>query len=166
VRRTLGSGLFERACGYLRQVTTVQDALTAVTVGVHSRGITAMHDATEGGVIAGILELGRASQLGVEIDQGSIPISQETREICSLFRIDPLTSLSEGSLIISCEPRRTSKLLSKLHSGRIGAEVIGRLTKNSGEACAVGKRGRVRLKYPKFDPYWRAYLKAIKKGWT
>ncbi len=166
VRKALGSRLFEQACRYLHKVTTVPEALTAVTVGVHSRGVTAMHDATEGGVMAGVLELGSASRLGVEIDLGSIPISQETREICRLFRIDPLTSLSEGSLIISCEPGKTSKVLSKLRSGGIGAEVIGRLTKRAGEACAAGKRGRVMLRYPKFDPYWRAYLKAIKRGWT
>jgi hydrogenase expression/formation protein HypE len=166
VRKALGSRLFERACRYLHQVTTVQEALTAVTVGVHSRGVTAMHDTTEGGVTAGVLELGSASRLGVEIDLDSIQISQETREICRLFRIDPLTSLSEGSLMISCEPGKTGKLLSKLHSGGIAAGVIGRLTKNAGEAFALGKRGRTLLKYPKFDPYWGAYQKAVKKGWT
>jgi hydrogenase expression/formation protein HypE len=166
VKKALGVSLFERALGSLHKVTTVPEALAAVTVGVHSRGVTAMHDVTEGGVMAGVLELGKASRLGIEIDLASIPISLETLEICKLFRIDPLTSLSEGSLLIACRPEKTSRLLNKLNSGRIEARVIGRLAKAAGRAFAVGKRGCRILKYPESDPYWKAYSGAIRKGWT
>ena len=166
VRRALGTRLFERAWKYLTNVSTVREALIAVLVGVHSEGVTAMHDATEGGVMAAVLELARASRLGVELDLSSISVSQETREICRLFRIDPLTSLSEGSLIIACKPEKTNRLLNKIRSERIGADVIGRLTKRTRSTFGSSRRGRVRLRYPKFDPYWRAYWKAIKKGWN
>lgn len=165
VRKVLGARLFERAWRYLRKVSTVKDALTAVSVGMHQDGVTAMHDATEGGVIAAALELASASHLGVELDLGRIAIAEETEGICRFFEINPMTSLSEGSLIIACRPNKTGKLLSRLKSARIESQVIGRLTSKTSAAYARTKRGRVRLHYPKFDPYWRAYWKGTTRKW-
>jgi hydrogenase expression/formation protein HypE len=164
IKRVLGSRLFEKARGYLFKVSTVKDALTAASVGIHQNGVTAMHDATEGGVIAAVLELTNASGLGVEIDLDMIPISEETREICKFFRINPLTSLSEGTLIIAARPNETARVLRQLKSNGISSHVIGRLTKTR-SARATTRRGWVRLKYPSFDPYWRAYQKGTTKRW-
>lgn len=165
VRKVLGAKLFENAWHYLTKVSTVEDALTAASVGVHRDGVTAMHDATEGGVTAAVIELATASALGAEIDVTNISISEETREICGFFGIDPLSSLSEGTLIIAARPHRTARVLSKLKSAGIPSRVIGRLTSKSGSVYARTSRGRVRLNYPRFDPYWKAYLKGTTKGW-
>jgi hydrogenase maturation factor len=164
VSRALGDRLFERAQKYLGKVSTVKDALTAVTVGVHENGVSSMHDATEGGVIAAISELAGASRHGAELDLEAIPISQETEEICKAFGIDPFTSLSEGSLVITCRPRKTGKVLAKLREAKINATVIGQLTK-SRAIYATGNDGRSRVRYPKVDPYWRAYWNATRKHW-
>jgi hydrogenase maturation factor len=165
VRKALGSKLFRKAWGYLEKVTVLKDALTAVKVGVRADGVTAMHDATEGGFTSAIMELAAASRLGVEVDLESVPISQETMEICRLFQIDPLTSLSEGCLLIACKPDRTIRLLSKLKSEGISSQVVGRLTSRTASAYGTSRRGRIRLKYPKSDPYWTAYWKAARKKW-
>ncbi len=165
IRKVLGPRLFEKARHYLRKVSTVKDALTAASVGVHGDGVTAMHDATEGGVKAAVLELAAASGLGAELDVTSISISEETREICKFVRIDPLTSLSEGTLIIASRPHKTSKVLSELRSHGIPSQVIGRLTSKSQVVFAKTKAGRIHMKYPAHDPYWRAYSKGIGKRW-
>ena len=88
-----------------------------------------MHDATEGGVVAAVLELASAAELGAEIDLQSIPIARETREICKFFKIDPLISLSGGSLVITCKPCKTTKLLAKLKAAedRIKRDRAGKL---------------------------------------
>lgn len=164
VKRMLGSKLFNRARSYLSKVSTVNDSLTAASVGVHQNGVTAMHDATEGGVVAAVLELTTASRVGADLDLESIRISEETEGICRLFHIDPLTSLSEGSLIITCKPNRTNRLLARLKSSGIDSDVIGRLTK-SRLVYARGEKSIRRLSYPKFDPYWRAYWKARSRRW-
>jgi hydrogenase maturation factor len=165
VRRGIGANLCAKASGYLHQVSTVKDSLTAVSVGVHQNGVTAMHDATEGGVMAAAIELAQASGLGVELDLSAIPISTETNEICRLFRINPLTSLSEGSLIIACRPTRVGRLTAKLRGARLTSNVIGRLTRKR-VFRGVDSTGTKRtLRYPKFDPYWRAYWKATSKHW-
>lgn len=165
VRRALGPRLYERARTYLANVTTVKDALAATSVGIHGEGVTAMHDATEGGVIAAIIELANASELGADLDLDNVPISQETREVCRLFQIDPFVSLSEGSLVIASRPERTSKVLNKLSSEGIEAQVLGRLKSKTQAVYGVSSKGRVRLRYPKEDPYWKAFWKAVRKGW-
>lgn len=165
VKKAIGSELFEKACAYLHKVSTVMDALTAVSLGVHEDGVTAMHDATEGGVIAAVFELAQASRLGAEILLSEIPVATETREICRLFHIDPLTSLSEGSLVITCRPERTEKLLGKLRAAEIPASLVGRLTKTQRYLGLDSSGARQPLHYPRSDPYWKAYWKAVSKRW-
>ena len=163
LRRAIGFLLFEKALLYLRKVSTVGDALSAVSVGLHQDGVTAMHDATEGGVIAAILELADASRMGGEIHLPDIPISDETNEICRFFRINPLTSLSEGSLVIAARPSKTDRILHKLNAAGIQAQVIGQLTSRTSAVYASTEHRRSRLKYPNTDPYWKAYSTGMRR---
>ena len=165
-RKMLGDRLFNEARTYIRSVTTVEDATIAASIGVRNRGVTAMHDATEGGVIAGIIELSNASGLGAIVNTDDIRISEETRETCKLFRIDPLVSLSEGSLIIALRPSATNKVLSELSSKGIQSNVIGRLSSKFRGCKAVTRRGTRPLKYPNADPYWKAYARATRRKWA
>jgi len=165
VRKALGSYLFDRAWKYFPKSNTVQDAVTAARIGLHERGVTAMHDATEGGVVSGLLELAEASSLGGTVSLGDIPISDETQRLCEFFRIDPLVSLGEGSLIITCKPDRTKRIVDNLHSKGIQATSIGKLSSGIRGIRGVSASGRVALQYPTRDPYWGAYWKAVQKGW-
>jgi hydrogenase expression/formation protein HypE len=164
VRKHVGSELYGRARQYLKKLSTVDDALTAVSVGLHEKGVTAMHDATEGGVISAILELADASHLGAEVDLASVMVTEETKAVCKLFHIDPLVSLSEGSLLLTTNPARTSKVMSRLEKAGIPSRIIGNMTSTC-KVYANSTKGRSRLRYPEFDPYWRAYAKAKRKGW-
>jgi len=166
VRKALGRKLFALAWNYLGKTSTVRDALTASSIGVRRDGVTAMHDATEGGVIAGLIELASASDLGMIVDVESIPVSEESRALCDHFKIDPMVSLSEGSLIIASRPAKTDKVLSKLTSAGIPSYVVGKMTsKFRGCKGATGRRMRS-LSYPDVDPYWKAYSRGIEKGWS
>jgi hydrogenase expression/formation protein HypE len=165
VRNAIGPTLFEKAWKYLWKLSTVDDALAAVSVGFHDEGVTAMHDATEGGVISAILELADASHVGADVDLSSLPVTEETQAVCQLFKIDPLISLSEGSLVLATNPKRTSKVIQRLKTRGIATYVIGRTTKSSG-VYAISEKGRRRLHYPKFDPYWKAYSTAKREGWS
>lgn len=165
VRRALGPDLFASALRYLTKVTTVKDALTVASVGIHESGVTAMHDVTEGGIIAASLEIAQASKAGIELSLDEVHVSEETKAICRLFRMDPLTSLGEGSLIVSCKPHKTDAVLRALSAKGIHARVVGRI-----RSKVFGNRGTVhnrsfQLKYPKADPYWGAYWTATRKGW-
>ncbi len=163
-RKTIGDSLFRRAWKYLPNANVVKDALTAASVGIHSRGVTAMHDATEGGVLASVLELAGASGLGATLDLESIPITEETREICELFKIDPLTSLGEGSLLITSRPIHTTRIIERLRSNGIEAHVVGRLSSKIEGVYGTTRRGHRKISYPTKDPYWRAYWKGVHMG--
>jgi hydrogenase maturation factor len=165
VRKHLGLSLFDRARKYLRGANTVNDSLSAVKAGIHQRGVTAIHDVTEGGSVAAIVEMAGASELGGVIDVESIPISEETEKICELFHLDPLTSLGEGSLLIACRPNRTSRVIDILQAQDTKATVIGQLSSSSRTLYGVSRDGRFRIRYPKRDPYWDAYWRAMRKGW-
>jgi hydrogenase expression/formation protein HypE len=166
VRRTLGHKLFDKAWNYFRSANTVRDATTAVKAGIHDRGVTAMHDSTEVGVVAAILELAEASHLGGTISLDDIPISEETLQLCRHFRINPLTSLGEGSLVIACRPQRTKAIIDKLRQEKIRASRIGILSSSTRGVYGTNNRGRISLRYPSKDPYWRAYWKAVRNGWS
>lgn len=166
MRKHLGQFLFEKAWKYLRRANTVNDSLSAVRAGIHQHGVTAMHNVTEGGSLAGIVELGEASNLGGVVDLESIPVSEETLEICKLFHLDPLASLGEGSLLIASRPHRTKRVVDTLRSRGTRATVIGRLSSRSRGLFGVSKTGRSRIRNPKQDPYWNAYWRALRKGWS
>ena len=166
VRKHLGQSLFEKAWKYLRGANTVKDSLSAVKVGIHQHGVTAIHDVTEGGSLAGIVEMAEASDLGGVIDLEIVPVSEETLEICKLFKLDPLTSLGEGSLLIASRPHRTRRVIDILQSGGTRATVIGQLSSRTEGLFGVSTKGRVRIRYPKRDPYWNAYWQALRKGWS
>ncbi len=165
VKKALGERLFEKAWQYLFNMSTVREALAAASVGVHGKGVTAMHDATEGGVAAAILELANASRLGAEVSLENLPVRDETKMVCKLFRIDPLTSLSEGSLVIASRPDRTRRILNELSQEGIDAEVVGRLSAKFQGCYGLTTRGRSIIRYPARDPYWQAFWRGVHKGW-
>ncbi len=166
VRRALGPRLFERAWEYLRKVSTVKDALAAASVGVRKNGVTAMHDATEGGVLAAIIEVSTASGLGLRLDVEKIRISDESLAVCKLFRVDPLTSLSQGSLVVATRPFATSRVLRALSSQELVPSVVGRFVSKDKGSRMLGSRFERSVGFPRTDQYWEAYSRATAKGWN
>jgi hydrogenase expression/formation protein HypE len=165
-KKVLGPHLFSKAWSSFSQSNTVKDSVKAASVGIHGRGVTAMHDATEGGVVAALLEMAEASDLGGTVVLDDIPISEETRTLCKFFRINPLISLGEGSLVIASRPQRTSRIIRKLGSHGVEGTVIGKLSSRFRGVQGVTESGREWLKYPSNDPYWKAYWNALRKGWS
>ncbi|MHB1867383.1 MAG: AIR synthase family protein [Nitrososphaerales archaeon] len=166
IEKKMGGEGLERSRKYFQRTTVVKDALTAVKVGVRTAGITAMHDATEGGVLSALYELANASSVGLRVDLSKIPVSLETETICGIFKIDPFISLSEGSLIFSCRPSKTQKALSTLRSSGIKAVVVGELVEPEHGIASIDANDReTPIKYPVIDPYWNAYYLAKQRNW-
>src|SRR5579864_4301734 len=160
VRKTLGPAAFAAAWKYLRMVTTVKDSLTAVSVGRHDNGVTAMHDATEGGILSACAELAAASKVGVTIDINSIRVSEETQAVCKLFRLDPLWSLSEGSLLIAARQSTTETILKRLSERENISSVIGRFSNRFRGMRIVTHNNSIKRAKASRDRYWIAYSTA------
>ncbi|OLE77336.1 hypothetical protein AUG19_01035 [archaeon 13_1_20CM_2_54_9] len=159
----LGKNVQERCASRLSQISTVIDAIVASSLGVRSNGVTAMHDVTEGGTLSAASEVAKASRLSITIDADQIPIYDDVRQVCALFKIDPLRSLGQGSLLISSRPGYAAKIMQRLRSRRIDSAIIGKLTRRAGHNVIV-RDGRTRtLVRSEGDPYWRAYWSGIRK---
>ena len=165
-KRALGRSLFDKAWTYFSRSNTVTDAVCAASGGIHDRGVTAMHDATEGGVITALMELASASRLGGTVYLDDIPIPEETLQLCKFYRIDPLISLGEGSLVIACKPHKTKAVRRILGSKGIHATVVGQLSSKIRGLQGVTSKGHVTMQYPSLDPYWQAYWRAVRRGWS
>jgi len=165
VAEECGAEVQNRAAQYFQKFSIVPDALTAVSIGVRSNGVTAMHDATEGGVFGALYELAASAQCGIRVTKGSIPVSEETKRICALFQLDPYRTLSEGSLTIAVRPEKVQPLLDALASQSILAAEVGELTDSSSGMWIVDEGMEEPLTYYEIDPYWKAYADAIEKGW-
>jgi hydrogenase maturation factor len=91
--------------------------------------IHAMHDPTEGGLATGIAELAIASNLGVQIDMKKIKILPEPKILSNLFKLEPLGTISSGSLLIAIEESNSNELIEILRKENISAEIIGKFGK-------------------------------------
>ena len=113
------------------QMSVVEDALTAVEAGVRDDGVTGMHDATECGVLGGLFEVARASGVGMTIDKEKILVQETVRKVCDLFGIDPYSSISEGTLVITCRPRKAMEVVRRLSDKGIPAGMVGEIVERS-----------------------------------
>jgi hydrogenase expression/formation protein HypE len=167
ITQTIGGDATKLAQTYFKKISVVEDALTVTKVGLREAGVSAMHDATEGGVLSGLYELANSSSLGLTIDLEKIPVSSETVEICKLFQIDPYVSLSEGTLILSCNQLRAADVLTLLHEKGIDASIVGQLSEPNNGIKLIGKNGEQSvMSQPARDPYWDAYYRAKRLGWS
>jgi hydrogenase expression/formation protein HypE len=147
--------LVEKAKALCLQMTVVKDALLAMESG----GVTAMHDATEGGVIGGLFEIASASGAGMEIYEEAFVYPEEVRIVCEAFGIDPLEAIAEGSLLITVGPNHSKVLLHKLSANGIEASVIGKVTRDPKTKTIKRRDGTlVPLAIPTQDPFWPAFF--------
>jgi len=123
-----------------RLISIVDDARLAVMAG----GVHAMHDPTEGGLLQGVWELAEASKVGFSVYESRISTRSETKQICSVLRLNPLRLMSSGCLLIAANRRKSDAILRSLRRRGISAAVIGTVTARSKGRKLVGTDGRIR----------------------
>jgi hydrogenase maturation factor len=142
----------------------VEDALTAVEAGVRDDGVTGMHDATECGVWGGLFEVATASGVGMTVDQDKIIVQDAVRKVCDLFGLDPYSSISEGTLIVTCRPHKAQEVTRRLRDKGIPSSMVGEIVEPR-QGMRVFRGGTSReLVHPVVDPFWAAFGKAASQG--
>lgn len=156
-----------RARALIDQVSAVEDCRALVRLGVREHGTTCLHDATEGGVLGGLIEMARATGHDLRVEQAKIPLMPEARAACEIFDIDPYWALSEGTLIATVRPERAIEAIAALAEAEIVAAVVGEVVRGSGKLWLTRPDGAVTtLDRPEPDPYWPAYSRAVREGWS
>lgn len=139
----------EEAKGFDQYLSVVPEGLLAAAFGA-----TAMHDVTEGGIYGALWELAEASGVGLEINLKSIPIRQETIEVCEHFRLNPYQLISSGSMLITARDGRG--LVRELERAGIRASLVGCCVEGKARKIINGK-DTAYLERPKTDELYKIY---------
>jgi len=164
IEKQFGRAFSDRAQKIFYMMSVVEDALTAITVGVREKGVSAMHDATECGIWGGLYEVAQAAGLGVRVEKEKIVVTEGVIEICQWLGIDPYASISEGTLIISCRPNKAEDVVKTLTRKGIKSSIVGELTKEDDGMVLVERGKEKKLVHPIVDPFWRAFYDALEKN--
>ena len=164
LRAKIGAELAGRAEDLFEQMSVVKDARVAVAYGVHEEGVTSLHDATEGGVLGGVFEIARAAGLGVRFDEEAVPIRPEVAAVCEAVGIEPLSAISEGTLLASVRPAHLEGVLAALRGAGIEAAAIGEIVPAGYGLRRLTSRGERPLEHPRVDPFWAAFGHALEVG--
>jgi hydrogenase expression/formation protein HypE len=155
-----GEGAARRARNLARACTTVADARAARKVGLGREGVTSMHDATEGGVLGALDEMAFASRKRIVVDPTRIPVPGDVALVCASFQLDPLRTMSEGALLITCAPERVPEVRRVMSRAQVPVAEIGRVERGEGLVLGHGTERPVRYTLSP-DGYWGAYEQAI-----
>ena len=148
-------------------LSVVKDCRTALRVGVRDRGVSSLHDATEGGVLGGLLEVAKAATVDLRVRRGAMLLSDETRAACELMELDPLWTLSEGTLLLTVRSAWSLEVMQALADCGIAAAEIGEVVRGQGVVWLTERNGDVvRVDEPQPDGYWMAFERAVREGWS
>ncbi len=141
----------------IRMQTCVHDALFLTRVG----GVHAMHDTTEGGLVAALNEMAESANIGFTVDLKRVPVLREAETLKAYFNLSQteLLSLSStGTLLAAVDPKTKDIALQKLRGHGIEASIIGVFNKDRKRLIQQGKKKLVFPTIPE-DPYAKIVLK-------
>jgi len=165
IRKRAGAALLSKARSRLRDCSTVKDSQAAASLGLRET-VTSMHDATEGGVLGGLSELSSACRSPVVVALERIHVPEEASAVCAAFGLDPLTTTSEGTLLITCKREGVEDVRAALAEEKVECYEVGRVGPRSlGRGLWVSSGGsKPEPQPPGSDGYWDAYAHAVERG--
>ncbi len=116
----------EAAAGWLASPGISVRPAAAALLG--AGGVHAMHDPTEGGLLAALHELAEASGVGLDVDRAAAPVLPACCRICRALGVDPYKLLASGALLASVSDARAAAAAAALGAAGIAGAVIGRVT--------------------------------------
>jgi hydrogenase maturation factor len=132
----------------LDEASCVRDAMTAAAAGP----VTAMHDATEGGLHGAFVEMATGAGVRFDIERDRVPIRPGVAETCAALDIDPWTATASGSLVLAVDPDGTAAVLSALEDRDTPAARVGRVAEGEGVYVDGAE-----ITAPSVDASWAAY---------
>jgi hydrogenase expression/formation protein HypE len=118
-------------------------------------GVVAMKDPTRGGVVSALCEMAQKGNVGIVLDEPSIPISDTVRAAAELLGIDPLVAANEGKALIGVRAQASETVLRALREhplGRDAAVVASCTAERAGKVILDTGFGRRLLAEPEGEP--------------
>jgi hydrogenase expression/formation protein HypE len=92
--------------------------------------IRCLRDPTRGGLATTLNEVAGKSNVGIEIEEQTVPVQDAVRAACELLGLDPLYVANEGKLVAFVAPEAADAVVDAMRAHKYGREaaVIGRVT--------------------------------------
>ncbi len=103
----------------------IAEVLDAAGTSVH-----AMRDPTRGGLASTLNEIAASSDVGIAIDETSVPVRSEVQSACELLGLDPVYVANEGKAVFFVAPDAAERVLAVLRAHPLGKDAarIGHAT--------------------------------------
>jgi len=96
---------------------------------VAAGAIHCLRDPTRGGLASALNEVAGKSQVGIEIEESTVPVCDAVRAACELLGLDPLYVANEGKLVAFVAPNAVEQVLEAMRRHPLGREaaIVGRV---------------------------------------
>ncbi len=150
-KRLFGERVGQRLAKQIRMQSCFLEARLLSRIGA----VSAMHDVTEGGIVASLNEMANASNVGFILHYEKLPILPELDILSETFNLSKnqiLSMSSTGTLLAAIPPKHKAKVLTKLNNRGIDGRIIGVFTRSKKRLVTYNSRQE---KFPKRsdDPY-------------
>jgi hydrogenase expression/formation protein HypE len=89
-----------------------------------SRAIHSLRDPTRGGLATVLWEIANASQVGVVVEEGLIPIRDQVKAVCDLLGFDPYYLANEGKLVAFVPEGEAKGVLKAMQAHPLGKQAV------------------------------------------
>lgn len=102
-------------------------------------GVHFMRDITRGGLATVLNELTQITEMGITINEETVPVDEPVKGICELLGFDPLYLANEGKVLFVADYKEHEKILHLLRSHPLGkcSAVIGEIVHNNGNIVVL-----------------------------
>lgn len=118
-----------------KQIFSVKEIQKAI-----SGGADAVHQISDGGILAGLWDLTESAGLGMEVSMKRFLIRQETIEFCEYLKLNPYQLASAGSVLVTCPDGEA--IVREMNALGAEAAVLGRTTKGNDRVILNGEERR------------------------
>ncbi|MES0360031.1 MAG: AIR synthase-related protein, partial [Anaerolineales bacterium] len=97
-----------------------------------SNEIHCLRDATRGGLAAALNELASASRVGINFEEGLVPLRTAVKAACEMLGMDPFYVANEGKLVAIVNGEVAEDILAAMQSHPLGkdAALIGHVVED------------------------------------
>ena len=108
-----------------KPLNSLMNEVYKVTKDVH-----VLRDPTRGGVSSALNEIAKTAGVGIEINEMSIPVSEEVKGACEILGFDPLYIANEGKILIFVPEKYSEQVLEKMKKNPAGTDsaIIGKVS--------------------------------------
>ncbi|WP_284013623.1 AIR synthase-related protein [Halobaculum litoreum] len=156
--RGLAASTVADAAALLDETSVVRDALAAADAGREAvaagapAGVTAMHDATEGGLRGALCETAAAAGVRIDAERAAVPTADAALAACEALELDPWACTTSGTLLVAVDPGAVDAVVAALRAR--GTPVGDAGAVRAGEGVFVDGE---RVRPPAEDASWAAY---------